>query len=135
MEWKAIQSPPVHSTGRTILEKVIESSRRYNLHSLDRQIGVCQSLFSQEKIIDGAILGQFKAGKSSFINSLIEKDILPVGVTPVTTVVRSTIQELHESFEPWSKNISERLLHQPTSSFPVLQRRRQEFHSPSGRLS
>jgi GTP-binding protein EngB required for normal cell division len=34
-----------------------------------------------------AILGQFKAGKSSFINSLIGKSILPVGVIPVTTVI------------------------------------------------
>lgn len=99
MEWKAIQSPPVQSTGRTILEKVIESSRHFNLHSPRRQIGACQSLFSLEKIIDVAILGQFEAGKSYFINSLIEQDILPVGVTPVTTAVRSTIQELHESLE------------------------------------
>jgi GTPase Era involved in 16S rRNA processing len=34
-----------------------------------------------------AILGQFKAGKSSFINSLLGKPILPVGVIPVTTVI------------------------------------------------
>lgn len=87
MEWKEIQSLPVESTGRSILEKVTETSRRFNLHSLNRQIEACQSLFGQEKIIDVAILGQFKAGKSSFINSLIEKDVLPVGVTPVTTVV------------------------------------------------
>lgn len=87
MEWKEIQSLPVESTGRSILEKVTETSRRFSLHSLNRQIEACQSLFGQEKIIDVAILGQFKAGKSSFINSLIEQDILPVGVTPVTTVV------------------------------------------------
>ncbi len=34
-----------------------------------------------------AILGQFKAGKSSFVNSLIGRDVLPVGVIPVTTVI------------------------------------------------
>jgi GTP-binding protein EngB required for normal cell division len=87
MEWKPVQSLPVESNGRLILEKVLETSRRFNLHSLDRQIEACQSLFGQEKIIDVAILGQFKAGKSSFINSLIEQEVLPVGVTPVTTVV------------------------------------------------
>jgi GTP-binding protein EngB required for normal cell division len=41
----------------------------------------------QSPPIDVAILGQFKAGKSSFINSLIGKSILPVGVIPVTTVI------------------------------------------------
>jgi GTPase Era involved in 16S rRNA processing len=34
-----------------------------------------------------AVLGQFKAGKSSFLNSLIGREILPVGVIPVTTTV------------------------------------------------
>ncbi|PIX26526.1 MAG: dynamin, partial [Deltaproteobacteria bacterium CG_4_8_14_3_um_filter_45_9] len=33
------------------------------------------------------ILGQFKSGKSSFLNSLIGKPILPVGVIPVTTTI------------------------------------------------
>ncbi len=40
-----------------------------------------------QKYIDIAVLGQFKAGKSSFINSLINTDILPTGVIPVTSVV------------------------------------------------
>jgi ribosome biogenesis GTPase A len=37
--------------------------------------------------MDVAVLGQFKAGKSSFINSLPGQDVVPVGVVPVTTVV------------------------------------------------
>jgi GTP-binding protein EngB required for normal cell division len=32
-------------------------------------------------------LGQFKSGKSSFINSIIGEDILPVGVIPVTSII------------------------------------------------
>ena len=39
------------------------------------------------KSIQVAILGQFKSGKSSFINSLIGENILPVGVIPVTAIV------------------------------------------------
>jgi len=42
---------------------------------------------SQNPLIDVAVLGKFKAGKSSFLNSLIGKPILPVGVTPVTTLI------------------------------------------------
>ncbi|MBP7529668.1 MAG: dynamin family protein [Syntrophorhabdaceae bacterium] len=34
-----------------------------------------------------AIIGRFKAGKSSFLNSIIGKPVLPAGVIPVTTVI------------------------------------------------
>jgi GTP-binding protein EngB required for normal cell division len=33
------------------------------------------------------VIGRFKAGKSSFLNHFFDRDLLPVGVTPVTTVV------------------------------------------------
>src|ERR1039458_2223010 len=35
----------------------------------------------------GAVLGRFKAGKSSFLNHFIGRNVLPVGVVPVTAVV------------------------------------------------
>ena len=60
---------------------------QYRIMSLDRQIEACKGLFVENPLIDVAILGQFKAGKSSFINSFIGKQILPVGVIPVTTVI------------------------------------------------
>ena len=60
---------------------------QFHIVSLNRQIEVCESLLKENPLIDVAILGQFKAGKSSFINSLIEKPILPIGVIPVTTVI------------------------------------------------
>jgi GTPase Era involved in 16S rRNA processing len=34
-----------------------------------------------------AVVGQFKRGKSTFINALLGEELLPVGVTPVTSVV------------------------------------------------
>ena len=37
--------------------------------------------------ISVAVLGRFKAGKSSFLNHFIGRNILPVGVVPVTAVV------------------------------------------------
>jgi GTP-binding protein EngB required for normal cell division len=37
--------------------------------------------------IDVAIVGQFKAGKSSFINSLLGESIIPTGFLPVTSVI------------------------------------------------
>jgi GTP-binding protein EngB required for normal cell division len=37
--------------------------------------------------IEIAIVGQFSAGKSTFLNALLSKDILPTGITPVTSKV------------------------------------------------
>ena len=34
-----------------------------------------------------AIIGQFSSGKSTFLNALLSKDILPTGITPVTSKV------------------------------------------------
>jgi GTP-binding protein EngB required for normal cell division len=55
--------------------------------SLNRQLDACEGLLVENPPIDVAILGQFKAGKSSFVNNLIGRDVLPVGVIPVTTVI------------------------------------------------
>jgi len=37
--------------------------------------------------LDVLVLGQFKAGKSSFINHLLSNDLLPTGVLPVTAII------------------------------------------------
>ena len=74
-------------TTRQILQKIREISTGFHIVSLNRQIAACEGLFTESPFIDVAILGQFKAGKSSFINSLLGKPILPVGVIPVTTVI------------------------------------------------
>jgi GTP-binding protein EngB required for normal cell division len=44
-------------------------------------------LFAEEKTLNIAVLGRFKAGKSSFLNHLLGRPLLPVGVIPVTSVV------------------------------------------------
>jgi GTP-binding protein EngB required for normal cell division len=42
---------------------------------------------SQRQYLNVAVFGRFKAGKSSFLNHLLGRPILPVGVVPVTSVV------------------------------------------------
>jgi len=87
------QKPDVSSdvqtetSGVTLVDIAERACRGYHITSLGRQIEACKSLFVESPFIDVAIFGQFKAGKSSFINSLIGKTILPVGVIPVTTVI------------------------------------------------
>jgi GTP-binding protein EngB required for normal cell division len=43
-----------------------------------------------------AVFGRFKAGKSSFLNQLMGRAVLPVGVTPVTSVVTEISSGLEE---------------------------------------
>ncbi len=90
-------SGPGQEAARQILQQIKETSAQFHIVSLNRQIEVCESLFSENPLIDVAILGQFKAGKSSFINSLIGRPILPVGVIPVTTVITRLKYGPHET--------------------------------------
>ena len=72
---------------KILVENIQDAVSRFNIVSLNRQIEICHGLLEKSPLIDVAILGQFKAGKSSFINNLVGKDVLPVGVIPVTTVI------------------------------------------------
>lgn len=70
-----------------IIEKIRRIAGQFQIVSLSRQISACAGLLDQSPFVDVAILGQFKAGKSSFLNSLTGRPILPVGVIPVTTAI------------------------------------------------
>jgi len=78
---------PLHEITREALNKIHEICDTFRIISLNRQLKACEGLLPQNPLIDVAVLGQFKAGKSSFLNSMIDKPILPIGVTPVTTVI------------------------------------------------
>jgi GTPase Era involved in 16S rRNA processing len=86
----ALKDVPLDSfmhTYQALLSRIQEICDQFHIVSLNRQIEACQNLLQQDRLIDVAILGQFKSGKSSFLNSLIGKPILPVGVIPVTTTI------------------------------------------------
>lgn len=68
------------------LELVSELATKYQLSSIRPLLEICQSV-RQDSTLSIAVLGRFKAGKSSFLNDLIGRDVLPVGVVPVTSVV------------------------------------------------
>ncbi len=72
---------------RDLLDTLGGICSRFQLASLGRPLEACRGLLGESPLIDIAVLGQFKAGKSSFLNSLVGKAILPVGVIPVTTVI------------------------------------------------
>jgi len=47
--------------------------------------------------LNAAVFGRFKAGKSSFLNHILGRAILPVGVVPVTSVVTEISYDAQES--------------------------------------
>ncbi len=59
---------------------------RYEISALSGLLASAQAAAVQDEI-SVAVLGRFKAGKSSFLNHFIGRSILPVGVVPVTAVV------------------------------------------------
>ncbi len=78
---------PISEPFEPLLSRILETCGQFHIVSLNRQIEACKHLLRQNQLIDVVILGQFKAGKSSFLNSLIGTPILPVGVIPVTTTI------------------------------------------------
>lgn len=77
----------IRDVSQRSLETIVDLCARFSIVTLNRRIKACEDLLIHNQPIDVAILGQFKAGKSSFINSLVGKSILPVGAIPVTTVI------------------------------------------------
>ncbi len=75
------------SQSSNILKTIDDVSSRFQISALTRQLDAAKSLLTQNPSIDVAILGQFKAGKSSFLNSILGQQVLPVGVIPVTTAI------------------------------------------------
>ena len=59
---------------------------RYEISALSGLLASARASVGQDEI-SVAVLGRFKAGKSSFLNHFIGRGILPVGVVPVTAVV------------------------------------------------
>jgi GTP-binding protein EngB required for normal cell division len=76
-----------HSTASdSAIALASEIAERYQLPSLRPLIESSRALASRDEL-SVAVIGRFKAGKSSFLNHFLARELLPVGVTPVTAVV------------------------------------------------
>ncbi len=75
----------VHADG--ILERVSGLADELKLANLQPQIAACRKQFNGSHGIDVAVFGRFKAGKSSFLNHLTGRNVLPIGVLPLTAIV------------------------------------------------
>ncbi|MDH7479137.1 MAG: dynamin family protein [Syntrophomonadaceae bacterium] len=75
------------SQAKQILDEVRSAGDEFGLHSLNRTLARVGSFAQENQYLDFAVIGQFKAGKSSFLNCYINRSILPVGSIPVTSVI------------------------------------------------
>ena len=70
-----------------ILGRVSGLANELKLANLQPQIAACHNQFHAHNGIDVAVFGRFKAGKSSFLNHLTGRAVLPIGVVPLTAVI------------------------------------------------
>jgi GTP-binding protein EngB required for normal cell division len=71
-----------------ILDRIAVVADELKLAGLQPQIAACRNqLHASNDSIDVAVFGRFKAGKSSFLNHLIGREVLPIGVVPLTAVI------------------------------------------------
>lgn len=79
LQAKAIQKSP---TQKLILECL------NNLQPNDYALSFFENLQQKEnEPMQIAVIGQFSSGKSTFLNALLGQDILPTGITPITSKV------------------------------------------------
>jgi GTP-binding protein EngB required for normal cell division len=70
-----------------ILDRVSDLANELKLVNLKPQIAACRELLGRRNGIDVAVFGRFKSGKSSFLNHLTGRAVLPIGVVPLTAVI------------------------------------------------
>lgn len=71
---------------QSAIETVARIADRYQISAIQPLLDTCRAAVERSDLIV-AVLGRFKAGKSSFLNHFLGRDVLPVGVIPVTSVV------------------------------------------------
>jgi GTP-binding protein EngB required for normal cell division len=70
-----------------ILDRISTLALELKLANLQPQIAACRNQFHAHNGMDVAVFGRFKAGKSSFLNHLTGRAVLPIGVVPLTAVI------------------------------------------------
>src|SRR5512145_1846945 len=72
---------------QAVLLRLERLCREFHLDSLLPPLKAGEEVLREHGVVDVAVLGQFKAGKSSFLNGLMGRDVLPVNVLPATAVI------------------------------------------------
>ncbi|HEY1183726.1 MAG TPA: dynamin family protein [Bryobacteraceae bacterium] len=86
---------PYNSWLAANLDLAAEVAERYDIDALAGLLASARAVAGENEI-SVAVLGRFKAGKSSFLNHFLGRSFLPVGVVPVTSVVTAIRYGVHE---------------------------------------
>ncbi len=78
---------PLTSLPKLCLQQLDAICQGFRIDSLLPQVNACAEVLKDGDLVDVAVVGRFKAGKSSFLNSIIGRDLVPVAVLPLTAVV------------------------------------------------
>jgi GTP-binding protein EngB required for normal cell division len=70
-----------------VLDRIGALADDLKLANLRPQISACRSLLHNGDSLDVAVFGRFKSGKSSLLNHIAGRDVLPIGVVPLTAVI------------------------------------------------
>lgn len=81
------EETPITSSPGTCLRQIDAICGEFHLDSLRPQINACAEVLKDGDLVDVAVVGRFKVGKSSFLNSILGRDLAPVAVLPLTAVV------------------------------------------------
>jgi GTP-binding protein EngB required for normal cell division len=81
------EEKPITVSPETCLRQIDAVCGEFHLDSLRPQINACAEVLKGGDLVDVAVVGRFKAGKSSFLNSIFGRDLAPVAVLPLTAVV------------------------------------------------
>lgn len=83
---------PIVNSHQAAIEFVSKLIERYQISAIGPLLESCRLAVARSDL-NIAVLGRFKAGKSSFLNHLIGREVLPVGVIPVTSVVTEIVYD------------------------------------------
>ncbi len=72
---------------KSITEIIEKAAIKFSYNDLLEELSAIKDFENNRKTVDIVILGRFKAGKSSFLNSVLNKNLLPTGVLPVTAII------------------------------------------------
>ena len=93
----------------TLFEQIETIASGQNMVAILSRLKEIRLSGGERDYLDVLILGQFKAGKSSFINHLLSNELLPTGVLPVTAIItrisygvttEAAVSHLDESHQP-----------------------------------
>lgn len=70
-----------------LLDRIERASAAFHLDPLQPQIAACRGILRDRGVVNMAVVGRFKAGKSSLLNFIAGRAVLPVDVLPATAVV------------------------------------------------